>query len=68
MKNTRTYAYEISHKELISLIETYILSKDPSADKIVGSKLEKTLKVSGVSIPPSSGASIVYLESLKETN
>jgi len=67
MKHTKISSYEINHKEFLSILEAYILSKDPSAHKIIGSKLLKTLRVAGVEISSSSGVSLTFEETHKET-
>ena len=58
MKNTTINIYQLSYKELICMIESYILTHDPESSSNLGSDFQKTLQIAGVDITPGSSVTL----------
>ena len=64
MKNTTINIYELTYKELINIVETYILTNDPESNSNLGPNFQKSIEISGVNITP--GSSISFKVKRKE--
>lgn len=58
MKNTTINIYQLSYKELISIIESYILTHDPESNSNLGPNFQKTLQIEGVNVTPGSSVAL----------
>ena len=64
MKSTTINIYQLGYKELIRIVESYILTHDPESNSNLGPDFQKTLQIAGVDITP--GSSIILKVKKKE--